>query len=86
VNVRVDETGHDEPPLEIHRLAAVGLSDVGSPADRDDTVAGNDDRFGFGLRRVARPDPPVDERHRDHGASGVTRCSPPAAHGDEPKK
>ncbi len=86
VNVRIDEAGYDEPSVEIHGLAAVCLSDVGCPADGDDTVAGNDDRFGFGLRGIAGPDPPVHERHRDHGASGVPRCPGPAAHGGEHKK
>ena len=78
VNVGIDEAGHDEPAAEIHDLGAVGTrADVGRAADRDDSIAGDDDRFGFGLRGVAGPDPAVDERQRDHGASGVAAVARP---------
>ena len=57
---------------EVDRLRRAGArANIGRRADGDDAIAGDRDRFGFGLRGVAGPDAAVDERERDHGTSRV---------------
>ena len=70
VNVRVDETGNDEPSAEVEDLTAgCARADVGGGPDGHDAIAGDGDGLGFWLRGTAGPDAAVDERKRDHGTS-----------------
>ena len=73
VHVRVDEAGNDELSAEIDDLGGSGsLPDVGRDVPtatiRSPAMA---IASAFGLRRVAGPDPAVDECQRDHGTSGL---------------
>ena len=80
----VDEAGNHEPAAEIHDLSAPGnRADLRRAADCDDSIAGDGDGFGLRQRGVAGPDPAVDERQRDHGASGGLRWIGRAAAGDD---